>query len=356
MAIIISKKGKKARKIEPTKFKNEGALQGYILDNPESIPLYEIKDDLRFFIVAREFSTSSGPIDAVGIDQDGNLYFIETKLYKNPDKRQVVAQVLDYGAAIWSAYQNPQDFINSISEGIQKLYNISLEEKVRDFYELETEETKALLENIGDNVLKGNFYFMVLMDKLHDRLRDLILFLNEHSNFSIVAVELEYYKDKEQEIVIPKLFGAQVKKESRPSSSKRVRWNEESFWEDVKRNLTQAEFRSLKKVVDFAKSKADEFQWGTGLKSGSISPRFLKVCNRSFFSVFSNGELQLNICYMRNNPSAQEGLKKRLEAIGLKIPDYYKHSFVRNIPKEQWLPKVDQFIKAIYGFVRDYGH
>jgi hypothetical protein len=53
------------------------------------------------FLSDRAFPTNSGPIDALGINKDGEIYIIETKLYKNPDKRLVVAQVLDYGASLW---------------------------------------------------------------------------------------------------------------------------------------------------------------------------------------------------------------------------------------------------------------
>lgn len=77
-------------------------MQNYIQENPEALPVYEIREDIRLFIIAREFPTKSGPIDALGIDKDGEVYIIETKLYKNPDKRLVVAQVLDYGAAVWA--------------------------------------------------------------------------------------------------------------------------------------------------------------------------------------------------------------------------------------------------------------
>ncbi len=38
----------------------------YIHDNPDAIPLYELKEDVRLLISAREFPTESGPIDAVG--------------------------------------------------------------------------------------------------------------------------------------------------------------------------------------------------------------------------------------------------------------------------------------------------
>ena len=65
----------------------EDNLQQYIYDNPESIPLYEIKEDIRLLILAREFATKSGPIDAIGTDKDGEIYLVETKFYKNPKNR-----------------------------------------------------------------------------------------------------------------------------------------------------------------------------------------------------------------------------------------------------------------------------
>jgi len=101
MPIIISQSGKNAQKVEQSKFEQEDHLQQYIYDNPESIPLYDIKEDIKLLILVREFPTQSGPIDALGVDADGSVYMVETKLYKNPDKRLVVAQVLDYGASLW---------------------------------------------------------------------------------------------------------------------------------------------------------------------------------------------------------------------------------------------------------------
>ena len=101
MAIIVTKQGKNAIKIDPSRFEQEDDLQTYIAQNPDSLPLYEIKEDIRLLILGREFPTNSGPIDAIGIDKDGEIYIVETKLYKNPDKRLVVAQVRDYGASLW---------------------------------------------------------------------------------------------------------------------------------------------------------------------------------------------------------------------------------------------------------------
>src|SRR3989338_6877041 len=111
MAIIISEGGKNAKRVDKSSFEREDYLQGYIYENPDSIPLYEIKENIRLLILAREFPTDSGPIDAIGVDRDGEIYLIETKLYKNADKRLVVAQVLDYGASLWRSGLDFNEFV-----------------------------------------------------------------------------------------------------------------------------------------------------------------------------------------------------------------------------------------------------
>lgn len=110
MAIIISKNGRSAVKLNKTDFGLENKLQQYIHNNPETIPLYDIKDDIRLLMLAREFQTTSGP---------GEIYLIETKLYKNPDKRTVVAQVLDYGASLWKSHSNFDSFLSQVNTSVQ---------------------------------------------------------------------------------------------------------------------------------------------------------------------------------------------------------------------------------------------
>jgi hypothetical protein len=217
MAIIISKNGKDAVKVDPSDFQLEDQLQEYIYNNPEAVPLYEINEDIRLLVLAREFPTGSGPIDALGVDQSGQIYLIETKLYKNSDKRLVVAQVLDYGASLWRHSVNFDEFVSTLSSRSQHAFGMSLERKLQDYFDLDIAGTDLLLTNVQKNLNTGTFKFVVLMDKLHDRLRDLIVYMNSNSNFDIYAVELEYYRHNDLEIIIPKLYGAEVKKEVKTS-------------------------------------------------------------------------------------------------------------------------------------------
>jgi len=247
MAIIISKNGKNAVKVDKSNFALEDNLQQYIYDNPGSIPLYDIKEDIRLLIIAREFTTKSGPIDALGIDKDGEIYLIETKLYKNPDKRTVVAQALDYGASLWANYRDFKDFTEQINIHTNKDFSQTLTQRLNDFFGISDEEVITLLDNVRRNINDGNFKFVVLMDHLHNQLRDLIVFLNNNSEFTIYAVELEYYKHKEFEILIPKIYGAEVRKDLGKSTHQAIPTDEEF----VKAYKNTPDATKMKELVAF---------------------------------------------------------------------------------------------------------
>lgn len=233
MAIIISKNGKNAVRVDKSDFDKEDYLQKYIYENPESIPLYDIKEDIKLLILAREFPTNSGPIDAIGIDKDGEIYIVETKLYKNPDKRTVIAQALDYGAALWKHSGDASEFISILDDGVQKKFKIPLNQKLREYFGLSDEELKQLLDSVKNNLSGGVLHFVILMDSLDARLKDLILYVNQNSQFDIYAVEFEYYKHDTYEIIIPRIFGAEVKKGIGGGGSGRGRKEFEPWWEPI---------------------------------------------------------------------------------------------------------------------------
>jgi RecB family endonuclease NucS len=121
MSIIINRGGSETVRLEPRGIPRETFLQEYVRDHPEVLPLDEIREGTRLCVVAREVSTGSGPIDVLALDGDGAVYVIETKLYKNPDKRTVVAQALDYGAALWRQYTIGSDFTNDLRDAVRRL-------------------------------------------------------------------------------------------------------------------------------------------------------------------------------------------------------------------------------------------
>ena len=236
MSIIVSQNNKHAKRLDKTEFGLEQEIQQYIYDNPDAIPIYEIDSDIRLFVAAREFQTKSGPIDDLAFDQNGNIYVIETKLFRNPDKRAVVAQALDYGASLWRHATDFEAFIEQLDRHTNKQFNKDFKEAFSDFFGIE--DTSEAFGNISDNLNSGNIKFVVLMDKLHNQLKDLIVYINQNSHFDIYAVEVEYYKHEEFEIIIPKLYGAEVRKEvvSKKSGSGYYGYigaNKQAFLDDI---------------------------------------------------------------------------------------------------------------------------
>lgn len=321
MAIIISKNGKNAIKLNKSDIPKEDFLQEYIHENPECIPLYDYKEDVRLLILVREFPSGSGPIDAIGIDKDGELYIVETKLYKNSDKRLVVAQLLDYGAALCNLYSNVESFIKRLDALMHDRSNIHLSDKIKEFYDIDEEEYSTLIDNMKMNIVEGKLKFVVLMDKLEGRLKNLISFINDHSNFSIFAVEVEYYRHDDHEIVIPKLFGEEAKGE-RTGGSDRTKWDEEKYFEQVKAEIKDpTTYKILDNIYNFTKSNSDKLDWGTGTESGSFT---FKLQNPkegsdyiSIFTVWTSGTIRFRFQNIRTRvgDDAAELFKNKLSIL-----------------------------------------
>jgi hypothetical protein len=286
MSIIISQDGKNAKKIDKSEFEGEDYLQNYIHENPGSIPVYEIDEDKRLFVVKREFPTGSGPIDALAIDKDGEIYVVETKLYRNPDKRTVVAQAIDYGASLWR-HCTYDEFMIIVNSEMNKKFSKSFEEKIKDFYDLDDEQIISILEAIKNNLQQGIIKFVILMDSIQDRLKDLIVYINQNSQFDIYAVQMEYYKFESYEIMIPKLFGMEVKKNVSGRTS--TEWSEGKFLADAREKIKDDNtYKTLCELYDFTKEKADVADFGKGSEGGSLTFKFRESRAKSgLVSVFT---------------------------------------------------------------------
>jgi len=291
MAIVISKDGRNAVRVEKSAFDKEEHLEKYIFDNPESLPLYEIKADIRLLIMARQFPTQSGPIDSLGVDMDGELYIIETKLFKNADKRTVVAQALDYGAALWKHSNNFSEFLVKLDEYTLKTFNLRAVDKIREFFQLSDESVESLVDRMKSNLDDGKFHFVVPMDKLDDRLKDLILYVNQNSQFDIYAIELEYYKHAEYEIVIPKIFGAEVKKDLDVTKSAGILWN----WDLFKKRLAEFGEETVavaQEIINWTESNGIKIDWSSS-KRGSFILCFYANNKKGFFPFSVTGDAML---------------------------------------------------------------
>lgn len=298
MSIIISKQGQPAQKLDRAEFEKEDYLQNYIHENPESIPVYEIEESKKLLVVAREFSTESGPIDALAIDKDGDIYVVETKLYSNSDKRTVVAQALDYGASLWKHLNDFAEFTRLIDSEIQAKFHLTLEEKVKQFFGIEQDEVRSMLDRMNSNLKDGNIKFVILMDSIDERLKDLIIYVNQNSRFDIYAVQLEYYKFQDYEIMIPKMFGVEVKKIIRSGASNRISWTRDDFFKDAREKTDDKTFKLLEEFFEFSLRITDRVSFGSGSSGVASFKLNLEKGEVTPYRIDSKGVLIFGLNYM----------------------------------------------------------
>lgn len=283
MSIIISRNGKKATPVEESKIKDESQLQHYIADNPEVIPLDQVKESPEFFVVGVEVDTKSGPVDAIGLDSDGEIYLIETKLEQNSDKREIIAQIFDYAANIWKTDGSTDEFIENLDVKVQELRDMTLQQKIQQDFTLDATEANKVLSTLRNNIDGGYFRFVICMDALDERLKDLILYINYNSKFDIYAVDFEFYRYEDMQIVKPQLYGAEVKKDLATSTSATkpvyTESTEDVFWEYADSHIHEGILDDkrkevLKRLVNTTKQVAEATK-------GRIGFRYTKNIDRT---------------------------------------------------------------------------
>lgn len=289
MGIIITKNGKKAVSVEKSKIEKEEFLQQYVHDNPECIPLHEVNEDKKLLILAREFMTNSGPIDALGVDADGDIYIIETKLYANSDKRRVIAQALDYGAALWKHANAFSEFTAAVDEYTKAHFSQRMAERIEEYFSLSDEQVQDVLASMENNLDEGVIRYVVLMDVIDDRLKDLVLYVNQNSKFDIYAVSLEYYEHGDQEIIIPQLFGAEVKKDVAKSQSKKQRWDWERFRDERLVEYGDSAVQAVQSILNQYERYGMYITWGDSIR-GSFALCFAVSPTKGFYPFTVSGD------------------------------------------------------------------
>jgi len=351
MSIIVVRPGMPAHRVERTVIQQESYLQQYIDEHPDTLPFDQLKPDAKILVLLREFPTVSGPVDAFAVDADGDAYLIETKLYKNPDKRLVLAQVLDYGAAIWRTYRDPEQFGERLDELLAARTQRTLADRVQTFYGFSGNTLTQFRSDLTKNVVAGRFRFVVLMDQVDERLKDLIAYVNANSAFEILGVALDFYAEGDIHILIPTLHGAEATRQAvMSSSSGRRRWDALAFFADAETRLTPEQLAAVRRLHAWAAAHADAVRYGTGTQRGSFNAGFTRIHVRSVFTVYSDGTLTLNFRWLTSTPDADAWAERFAAELGraqwLPIPADFKDRFV-SFTTAEWTPHVGEFIEVI---------
>jgi hypothetical protein len=231
MTIVIRKQGGKWEKTETVIFADEAQLQGLLYDSPELIPT-KVEDEAAVF--TREAGLpGSGFTDLVGVDAQGNILVVETKLARNDEiRRKVIGQVLEYAAYLWGMSFDEFDRFFLHREGKSLLELLGEKDSAID--------KDQVRQNVEENLSSGKFQLVIAVDTINPELEKIIAYVSSRgSGLQLEALELELYKQGLVEILVPQRYG-QLNQPQKSQSSKKTLTFEEVLQgcpDDHSRNL-----------------------------------------------------------------------------------------------------------------------
>ncbi len=129
------------------------------------------------------------------------------------------------------------------------------------------------------------------------------------------------------------------------------------FFEAAEEHLVNSEFAAVRRLYDFAISEGYEIKWGTGKQTGSFSVSALKMFQKSFISVFTDGRMWLNFGLFQGSDSIEEfrsDFAKGAEKIfGISLPSDLDSKFP-SLDIKDWSPKLEEFINLLHELVSHY--
>mgnify|MGYP001046822633 CR=1 FL=1 len=291
--------------IESFAYENEAELQELLSESPDLISTQDLREGVSELVaVVREYSVPIGFIDILGFTAEGEIAVIECKLANNPEiKRKVIGQVLEYGAALWG--MSYEEFDQNIKARAGK----NLAQLVQDEVDDPEWDEELFRSNIEDNLQEGNFILVIVVDEINDQLTRIIRFLNACGNpqFSFAALEIRRFQSGNIEILLPKV-GGDYRPSSARGSAERKSWDKDSLFEDAREKMKLEAFRMLENLYDFSTANAPGgVDFGSGKANGSFTYYYSRDnSSRSIFSVYSNGNLSINLGEMEKIFSSEE--------------------------------------------------
>ncbi len=179
---------------------SEDALQELLATSPDLLPGSETGLPMA---VARELPVSSGRVDLVGVDVEGELTLCECKLASNPGvRREVVGQLLEYASALRGMA------FGDFAARFEARAGSPLVEAIATIAG-EGFDEESFQAQVSDNLATGRFRLVIVVDQISEALRKTVVYLNDHLDAAVLALELAYLRDGEIEMLLPQIYGAE---------------------------------------------------------------------------------------------------------------------------------------------------
>lgn len=293
--MFLPKNSNKVEKIPATDYEEEKTLQDLVEKHPELLPL----SSGRIITLVREYPIAGGSIDLLCVDDEAKIYIVETKLQKNSDRRQAIAQLIDYGAQLGK--ESFEDFQAKVSEGTRK----SLEELLKEF----GEESPPDADTIRKSLQEKDFVLILAMDRFEPALKDAINYLRLDNEMNVFGIELPMHPiEGPGQAFVPEIIPPpeipSLKRVSRPPVTR----------EEVVRNYAEEGLESeIKRILEVFENAVQ--RWHGAAQEKSTPVYVVLDINSRQIQVYLNKDATKDHGVWVYNPSLYEkvfGLGKRL--------------------------------------------
>jgi hypothetical protein len=254
--------------VEESTVPTEAALHEVLMRHPSLVPASDLGFE-RMTTVGFEASLASGSADLVLLDRRGRICLVEVKKEGNPDTRRVIAQLLDYAAALWG--MTLDEFEAQVLRrklGVDDPRGLAAfvaDEVLGDSEDVE-EETQRLLEALGETLRSGDFALVLAAPTITVGVERVIEYLNARG-LSVFGLEVSYFAGEVEcfvpRIVVRPTVGTRIA--GRDAHPQRPSAEPDSFFEE----LDEQARGPLRSFLNDAVAAGAELRWNpTGPRIG----------------------------------------------------------------------------------------
>jgi hypothetical protein len=280
--LLIRSDGDQEGKVVPeTTLPLEADLHDALTDHPQLLPLTDLGLG-RIAVAGREAAFASGYADLVLLDDKGQLCLVEVKKEGNPDTRRVVAQLLDYAAALWgkTLLEFEQDVLSPYARASR---DPAAPAALRDFVNQnfgredadangDTAEESSVVEEIeaalAENLRTGHFLLVVVAPLIPEGVQRVLDYMNAQG-LRLYGVEVGYFKEGTYECFVPRLAVQPAPLDRTSPVTRHGRtWDEESILQQL-RTSSPPMADVAQRIFGWADSRGLRRWYGVGQVYGS---------------------------------------------------------------------------------------
>jgi hypothetical protein len=269
--------------VEEAELMAEKDLHDVLSRYPALVPAEDL-DMGPIVVVGRESGLASGYADLVLLDRSAQVCLVEVKKEGNPDTRRVIAQLMDYAAALWqmSAEDFERDVLHPFlrSEGRAEAELPELGAFVDDALaeDSETDDTvDDFRQRLEQSLAAGQFRLVVAAPSIPSGVQQVIEYLNSQG-LRIYGLEVSFFSGP-AECFVPRLVVRPQITEMRRLRTGSTPVDEASFLRSLPERV-QTSVESFLRASEAAGGTITWNSYGPGVRAPRTPPRLVAFLER----------------------------------------------------------------------------